>query len=341
MILVNNPGSWQAVYAPLRHAKWDGLTFADLVFPFFLWIMGVSLALSGTATGPSSMRILRRSAVLFAIGLGFNFIPDLDPGSVRIPGVLQRIALCYLAAAFLHKGGFRWEFVGLAGCFLVYSVVMLALPISGAEPGRLDVDGNAARAVDQWALGGHLWSVTKTWDPEGIVSTLTAVATTILGLFAGRSLRAAASRRTAFVLIVAGVVGVIASWALGFLFPVNKNLWSPSYVLVTAGLAAVLLALGILFETRAAFDPRMGGPAFRSFAAQGKNPLLLYVLSVCIGKIMAYGKTAEVPLREWAYRFLCKYLSAFDASLTYALLLVIVFAVIGLVLEKRGVALRL
>lgn len=342
MILVNNPGSWQAIYAPLRHAKWDGLTLADLVFPFFLWVMGVSHALSTSGKGGSGIRIVRRSLILFSIGLLFNFIPDFDISSVRIPGVLQRIAVCYLLSSLLSRRGVSAEIIGVVACLGSYAGLMLAYPVPDVGPGHLEVEQNAARSIDARILAGHMWSVTKTWDPEGIVSTLPAVATTLLGSMAGRWIRAQGIElRYAVVLPAAGVVGITAGALVSLAFPVNKNLWSPSYVFVTVGGACILLGLGLLWESRPAFRPTIGGIFVRSLAAQGKNPLLLYVISVFAGKAAAYIKPGGVPLREYAFQFFCNFFPPLEASLVYALSFVIVFAALGLWLEKRSVFVRL
>ena len=175
MILVNDPGSWDAVYAPLLHAEWHGWTFTDTIFPFFLWIAGVSLTLSFAARmarGDSRATLLahamKRSALLFLIGLFLNAFPHFDFAALRIPGVLQRIAICYVLAAaiFLFTTSAWSRIAWIAGLLAAYWILMMQ--VGG---GVLDVEGNFAQKVDQALLTGHMWSQTRTWDPEGIVST--------------------------------------------------------------------------------------------------------------------------------------------------------------------------
>jgi predicted acyltransferase len=253
MILVNNPGSWSAIYSPLEHAEWHGWTPTDLVFPFFLFIVGVSitLALSRRAETAGSKRdlywkILRRSLIIFGLGLFLAGFPSFDLSTIRIPGVLQRIAVCYLftSVIFLNTG-WRKQLYIAAALLLGYWALMTLVPVPGFGAGVLgSKEGNLAAYVDRAVFGGHVWRQAKVYDPEGLLSTLPAIATTLAGVLTGHLLR---SRRGAHekvsAMFVAGVACVVAGWAWNYWFPVNKPLWTSSYVLFTAGMALQLLAV--------------------------------------------------------------------------------------------------
>src|SRR5512140_248144 len=222
MILVNNPGTWDAVYPPLRHADWHGWTFTDLIFPFFLWISGVALTLSfakRVERGDSRRRLflhtLRRAACIFGLGLLLNGFPYYHLATLRIPGVLQRIAVCYLiAGALFLVTGLRGQVAALISLLGVYWALMKFVPVPGYGAGVLDKDGNFAQWIDSLTLSGHMWANTKTWDPEGIVSTLPSIATVLFGILCGHLLRSALTlaRKAAWMfaagaaLIVAGLV---------------------------------------------------------------------------------------------------------------------------------------
>ncbi|HYO82291.1 MAG TPA: DUF5009 domain-containing protein, partial [Bryobacteraceae bacterium] len=193
MILVNNNGS-SAAYGPLLHAEWHGWTFTDLVFPFFLWIVGVAMTLSlrrrierGDSRTTLLMHAARRALVIFAIGVFLNGFPYFDMGTIRIPGVLQRIAVCYFfaAAIYLLLRSTRARLVATVAVLALYWILMTAVSVPGCGPGSFSVDCNFSRYVDGIFLTGHMYSRTRTWDPEGIVSTLPAIANTMFGIFAG------------------------------------------------------------------------------------------------------------------------------------------------------------
>lgn len=235
MILVNNPGSWDHVYPPLLHAKWHGWTPTDLIFPFFLFIVGVAMSFSFAVQGkpPSLAKILSRSLVLFGLGLFMAAYPWFDVAHVRIPGVLQRIALCYLATSLLVLHASRKAIYGILALLLGSYFLLLR--------GDLSVDGNLAARVDRFLLVGHLWKAT--WDPEGLLSTLPAIATTILGYLAGERLRVNENpHETAATLFTAGWALILGGLLWSLFFPINKNLWTSSYVLFTAGAALQFLA---------------------------------------------------------------------------------------------------
>jgi predicted acyltransferase len=267
MILVNDPGSWSHVYAPLEHAEWNGWTPTDLIFPFFLFIAGVSMTLSfasrvarGMTRGSTAIHVVRRSLLIFAIGLFLNGFPFFDLQTIRIMGVLQRIALCYLAAGLLYLATFRRDTVAdgkvrvsanigaIAGVALIllvgYWLLMTFVPVPGYGAGNLGRSENLGAYIDRALMGGHLWSESKTWDPEGVLSTFPAIATALIGILAGEWLRSEQrGGRKVLGLVIAGAFLMLAGRLLHPYFPINKNLWTSTYVLFTGGFAMLLLAL--------------------------------------------------------------------------------------------------
>src|SRR5256712_5007352 len=188
MVLVNNPGTWAAVYAPLEHADWHGLTPTDVIFPFFLFIVGVAIPLSRPTVG----RVLRRAAVIFALGLVLNGLPNFDWATIRIPGVLQRIAVCYLVAAALFlTTGWRTQAIVTAPLLLGYWGAMTLVPVPGYGRGDLGPEGNLAAWLDRAVLGPHIWRAARVYDPEGILSTVPAVPTTPPRRLTGRRAQSA------------------------------------------------------------------------------------------------------------------------------------------------------
>ena len=354
MVLVNNPGTWSAVYGPLQHAEWHGWTPTDMVFPFFLFVVGVSIALAlgpalerGTSGLP--VRVLRRAAVIFALGLLLHALPFFPLATLRIPGVLQRIAVCYLLAALLvgaTRGARGWRVQGVtAGALLVgYWLLMTKVAAPGQEAGDLSPDGNLAGYVDRLVLGSrHIWQATRVYDPEGILSTLPATATTLLGVLAGHWLRAGQVAGRAGAQIVGGLaVGGLAAAALGWLwglsFPVNKPLWTSSYALLMAGLAAlVLAACHWVIEVRG----RRGWAA--PFALLGVHALTLFFLSSLMAKLLFIVRVgAGGPrLQTWVFEHVfTPWASPVDASLAYALAYVLLWWALMWALDRSGLRLR-
>src|SRR5918911_165925 len=199
MILVNNPGSWEHIYSPLEHAAWHGLTPTDLVFPFFLFIVGVSITLAlgkrAERGGPRRdlyVKIFRRTLLIFALGLFLTGLPFDDLSTWRIPGVLQRIAVCYLCASLIFLNtSWRTQTIIAAALLVFYCLLMTMTPVPGFGAGNLTMEGNLAAYVDRAVLGRHTWK--PLYDPEGILSTVPAVVTTLCGVLTGHLLR---SRRT-------------------------------------------------------------------------------------------------------------------------------------------------
>jgi predicted acyltransferase len=290
MIVVNNPGEWARVYPPLRHAEWHGWTPTDLVFPAFLFIVGVAIPLAlgkrqarGDADSAILAKIVRRSVIIFTLGLLLNWFPfEKSIGTLRIPGVLQRIALCYLAAALLYlKLSWRSLAVVMVGLLLGYWALMTLVP--GYDLTR---PGNLAARVDCTIMPGHTYK--PDYDPEGLLSTLPAIGTTLLGVLAGVWLaqpRPIAERVCGLFAAGTVLLAVGASW--GAVFPINKALWTSSFVLYCGGMSLLLLGLcAWLIEVEG--TRRWAVP----FLVFGANPIAAFVLSGLGARMLGLIKVA-------------------------------------------------
>jgi predicted acyltransferase len=305
MVLVNNPGDWGHLYGPLEHAKWNGWTFTDCIFPFFLFIGGVAMALSLgrlAAAGADRPRLLaklaKRAMLIFLIGFLLNFMPYFNVDKVRIPGVLQRIALCtLLAAPIVVYCGWRAQLAIIAGVLALYSVLMLYVPVPGIGAGVLEPGQDFGAWVDRTLLGNHLWVQSKTWDPEGIVSTLPALCSQLFGVLAGRWLASRVDRtRQVGGLIVAGIACVAMGMFLDIiLMPINKSLWTPSYCFLMTGLAC--LAFSAFYWTLdVSPSSRVRSLAARwthPFVIYGMNALFIFAFSGFVAKMLGYVKFAQ------------------------------------------------
>ncbi|HEX6738262.1 MAG TPA: heparan-alpha-glucosaminide N-acetyltransferase domain-containing protein [Vicinamibacteria bacterium] len=340
MVLVNNPGSWRFVYWPLEHAPWHGWTPTDLVFPFFLFIVGTALHFSRRTSAGAAVR---RAAALFGLGLFLNGYPFFHLATWRIPGVLQRIAVCYLAAwAVRRLVGPTGQALVAAGLLALDWALMTQVGLPGGQPPNLEPGANFAAHVDRLFLRGHMWSVTRTWDPEGLVSTLPAIATTLLGCLAGAWLRGpAAPVRKAIGLLGAGLVLLAAGVAWGVSFPVNKALWTSSFVLLTGGLAAAGLGL-CYFVADVAGLQRWTRP----WTTYGRNAIAVFVGSGLLAKTLALirwpgpaGQPLSLQARLHAWLF-ASWLPPFPASAAYALASVGLWYLVALALDRRGLYLK-
>ena len=345
MIIVNSPGSWSYVYAPLRHAEWDGLTPTDLVFPFFVFIVGVAMSFSfrkfdGANRATWYGKVFRRTALIFLVGLMLNWFPFYDThlSELRIFGVLQRIALAYGLAAIIvmhcPRQGLPWVFLLLLGG---YYGLLIAF---GGDP-PLSLEENAVRKLDLWLVGEqHVYGgYGIPFDPEGLLSTLPTVGTVLFGYWVGWVIQqgneVAAKIKSllpyAFVATIAGV-----GWHLAGC-PINKPIWSSSYVLVTGGLATVFLT-GLLFV----LDLKGWGSWFWMFEAFGKNPLASYVASIAIIKLLSVIKIGDYGVYSWAYAngfqpILGDYAGSCLQAVTYAMMI----RVVGWLLYRKDVGIKL
>jgi len=343
MILVNNPGSWAAVYPPLRHSAWHGWTFTDMVFPFFLWIVGVAMTLSfakRVERGDNRLRLFlhaaRRAAIIFGLGLVLNGFPHFHLATWRIPGVLQRIAVCYLlATAIFLLTTWRGQAIWIAGLLAGYWMLMTLVPVPGAGAGWIEKDANLAKYVDGLVLGSHMWSQTRTWDPEGLLSTLPAVATVLFGILAGSLLRSAftAAEKTAW-LFFGGNALVFAGLVMNVWFPINKNLWTSSYVVFMAGLASIVFA-GCYWLVDVKGHRGWSTP----FAIYGMNAIAVYVLAGALETLLdliQVGGPPAVSLHEYLYDHLFAPLgSPLNASLLWAVCCVLLLYAVAYGMYRR------
>jgi predicted acyltransferase len=351
MILVNNPGDWGAIYSPLEHAGWSGWTPTDLVFPSFLFIVGVSitLALSRRAEAAGSRRdlyvkIIRRAVIIFALGLFLGGFPHYDLSTIRIPGVLQRIAVCYLVASviFLNTDWRRQAYIA-AGLLVGYWALMTLVPVPGFGPGNLgSKEGNLAAYVDRAVFGGHVWRQAKVYDPEGILSTLPAIATTLIGVLTGHLLR---SRRPPLekvsAMFVAGVAGIVVGWVWNYWFPVNKALWTSSYVLFAGGMALQLLAVCYWLIDIKGYK-RWSLP-FRVF---GTNALAVYFLAELTANLISIieftrADGSRAALQTIVYdNLFASWASPVNASLAFAVCTVLVWLGVMSLLYRRRIFIK-
>jgi predicted acyltransferase len=337
MILVNNPGSWDAIYSPLEHAKWNGCTPTDLIFPFFLFIVGLSIhfayqsKVSEGLTKKVFLKITKRTAIIFGLGILLALFPvfSLERLShLRIPGVLQRISLVFFFCSILYFKTKWLAQIRIAAFFLVsYFLLMTLVPVPGWGSANLEPETNLAAWLDRLLLNGHLWSQSKTWDPEGILSTIPACATGIIGLLTGQlfSTIEQPERRSTWLFFM-GCSLVVAGMAWGHFFPINKSLWTSSYVLYTAGIAMQAFACCYWLIDVLGFK-KWAMP----FVYYGVNAIFVFVASGAIAKLLIRTKIGEEKISVWGFIYKNVYASWLEpknASLAFALTFVLLFLVI-------------
>ena len=353
MLLVNNPGTWSHVYPPLEHAEWNGWTPTDLVFPFFLFIVGVATALSlgglvdaGAGRAGIFRKALVRAAIIFGLGLVLQGFPHYDLPHLRIPGVLQRIALAYLVTAIVVLlTGVRGQALALLGLLLGYWTLMTLVPVPGVGRGVLEPEKNLSNWLDFRLLGvNHVWSETRTWDPEGLLSTLGAVASVLCGVLAGHWIRSPrGTDAKAFGLFYAGGMTLLLGWVWSHIFPINKSLWTSSYVLLSAGIACLVLsAIFWLVDVR----------GYRGwtvpFLVFGTNAITAYWLSTLCAIVLDWITIAgpvegqEVVLKTYLYEtFYASWLAPANASLAYAVSYVVLWLGLLSFLYRQRIFIRI
>lgn len=343
MLLVNNPGDWSHLYKQLGHAEWHGWTFTDWVFPFFLFICGVSMTLSlsrksvAEEAKPGHMFALwKRAAIIFAIGLALNFIPNFSFETLRIPGVLQRIGLCiFFAAPIVIFFSWREQWVWIASLLGLYTVLMLFVPVPDLQGrvgvGVLEPGRDFAAYVDRLFLEGHMWAKSKIWDPEGIVTTIPALCSLLLGTQLGYGLQNghyAKADKTVWMLL-AGLLALLVGQILDVsVMPINKNLWTLSYCIFMTGWALIVFAA---FYWLIDGNPdevlrKTAARLFLPFTIFGMNALFIFALSGLIAKILGaitftQNTGVAVTLKAVLYTPIKALgLSAVNASLLFAIL---------------------
>ena len=371
MILVNNPGSWSHIYAPLKHAPWHGATPTDLVFPFFLFAVGNALAfvmprLEAAGTKVFLQKVVKRTILIFAIGLFLNWWPFVrwsgegltfkywvDPenaeNGIRILGVLQRIALAYFFASFVIY------FFKIRGAFLVSTILLLMywwLCLAFGDPADpFSMQGWFGNEIDRRVLGvAHMYKGEGVpFEPEGIASTLPAIVQVIFGYFVGDYIQKKGKNAEMLTnLFVAGCMFIFTALCWEMVFPINKKIWTSSYVLYTTGLATLILSIMIhLIEFR-----NQTGAWTRFFDVFGKNPLFIFFLSGFLPRLLSLlrwrngvndeGKPVYTSALPWFYENICK--PVFDnpknASLMYAIILIIFYWAICYWLDRRKIYIK-
>ncbi len=360
MVLVNNPGSWSHIYSPFQHAEWNGWTPTDFVFPFFVFIVGIAITLalgkrveSGGITRDVYIKIIRRAILIFLCGLFlatfpfYNFSKEtwIDVSQIRIMGVLQRIAVCYLVAAllFLHTTWKQQVLISI-GLLLVYWFLMTMIPVPGCELTTFnDKACNLAAYLDRAILGeGHIWRQAKVYDPEGLLSTIPAIVTCLTGVLCGHWIRRKISdHEKVNGMFVAGLVLTALGWVWNFWFPINKSLWTSSYVLYMSGLALCFLGLcywlidikGIKWWTK-------------PLVIFGVNALALFVgsgvMARLLGIIKVPGSNGEsIALQTWIFNNLFLTIaSPINASLLFAISFILVWLFLMWLLYRKGIYIK-
>jgi len=345
MVLVNNPGDWGHIYTQLGHAKWDGWTFTDWVFPFFLFICGVSMTFAlrrREEAGADRLSLIwqlgKRAAIIFGIGFLLNFIPYFNFETVRIPGVLQRIAICtLLAAPIVVYLGWLQQALWIVVLLAIYTALMLWLPVpdvaGNIAAGALEPGRDVGAFVDRYVLGGHLWVTSKTWDPEGLLSTIPALCSQLFGALTGHWLLinfGNMSKQTkAGWMLVAGLVCLIIGSAIDATFmPINKSLWSTSFCIFMTGWALLIFSAfyWLIDANSVVLIRKKATEIFLPFTIYGMNALFIFALSGLIAKLLGFIKVTALngtlmPLKSLIYApFKTLPLSLENQSLLFALL---------------------
>ncbi|WP_455170232.1 acyltransferase family protein [Aegicerativicinus sediminis] len=344
MIIVNSPGSWSTAYSPLLHADWHGFTLTDLVFPTFLFVVGNSMSFSlkkYEAIGNAAFfkKILKRTVIIFLIGFLIYWFPFFRDGELkpldqtRIFGVLQRIALCYFfAAVLLHYLNTRQVIWFSALSLIAYNIILIVF-------GDLSLEGNAVLKLDRWLIGpNHMYKGEGiAFDPEGLLSTLPAISNVIFGFLAGKFIQKNGQNfETIAKLLMAGAVLIFFAFAWDLIFPINKKLWTSSFVLLTTGID--LFVIGLLVYV---LDMRKAKGWTYFFEVFGRNPLFIYLLSILIVIILLNARIGESS----AYGYIARNifmgnLGGKFGSLMFALWIMIMCWMAGYLLDKRKIYIK-
>jgi predicted acyltransferase len=328
MVLVNTPGGPNS-YGPLNHSEWNGWTITDMVFPSFLWIVGVAITLSlgnriaaGVPKARLFLQVLRRAGVIFCLGLISYAPPDFNLSTQRLLGVLQRIAICYLIASAIYLTA-RWRIqaIWIVALLVSYWLIMMLAPVPGYGAGDLAVGHNIANYVDRIVLGAHNYKHTKDWDPEGIISTLPSIATALIGVMAGHilKLKRDLSERTTW-LYLAGSILIALGLICDIWLPINKKLWTSSFSLFMAGMDFVIFA---------GFVWLIDGRGYRRYARplviMGMNAIAVYLASEFVEEALSL-----TSIHAWIYQTIfARLASPRNASLAYSVCYVLLMYAIA------------
>ena len=320
MMMVNNPGSWSNIYPPFKHAAWNGWTFTDLIFPFFLWIVGVAMTFSfskrveqGADRNKLMLHTLQRALSIFAIGLFLNGFPfglifghQFSWAAIRIPGVLQRIAICYLVAGSIvlytnRLWQIRWTVIFL----IVYWILIKMVPVPDFGPGVLEAKGSLAWYIDSILLSGHTWAGAPApgFDPEGIFSTLPAIATTLFGVLTGHFIRSDRTQheKTAWMFVFGSGL-IFMGLLMDNWLPINKNLWTSTYSVFMAGLAMNIFAFCYWI-----IDVKGYKGWTKPFQIYGLNAITMFAIAGLVGRLTVLIKWTgadgnPIALKTWYYQ---------------------------------------
>lgn len=327
MIVVNNPGSWDTVYPPLLHSEWHGCTPTDLVFPFFLFIVGAAMAFSFAKFEQGDgvnfalhKKIISRSIKLILLGWFLSLFPEFDFGTMRFFGVLPRIGICYFAASMiiLHNRR-RGQILWAGGLLIGYWLLMTLIPFPGRGENAWIFGANLAQYLDNLLLAGHMWQ--PDFEPEGIISTLPAIAQVVFGYFTGRLLRSTRDKmEITNLLFITGSFSIFLALCLEPFMPINKQLWTTSYVFYTSGIGLNILAICYWF-----IDIKQKTAALRPFIEFGSNAIIVYfgsdILATLLWKIRLPLGGKTISLQGIIYHHLLQpILTDYNASLAFAIL---------------------
>ena len=322
MMLVNNPGDWGKIYPPFGHAPWNGWTYTDTIFPFFLWIVGVAMTFSfakrmerGDDKGKLALHVMQRAAIIFLLGSFLNGFPfglafghHFSFSTMRIPGVLQRIAVCYLFAGLIFLFTDRKQQLSITAILLVfYWFAVKFIPVPGFGAGVLTPMGNLCWYIDSNLLAGHTWSGAPVpgFDPEGIFSTIPAIATTLFGILTGHLLRSEQSPQEKTVwMFVYGSILLFVGTVMDYWLPINKNMWTSSYSVFMAGMAMVTLGVCYWF-----IDVRGIRRWTKAFEIYGLNAITMFFLAGLFGRLFSIIKFTgpdenPISFKTWYYKAL-------------------------------------
>ncbi|NNE99907.1 MAG: DUF1624 domain-containing protein [Pyrinomonadaceae bacterium] len=352
MVLVNNPGDWSSIYPPLQHAPWHGLTPTDLIFPFFLFIVGISISfalgkrIKNGIGAKIYKKIFKRFAVIFGLGLLINAFPYFELSTLRIPGVLQRIAVCYLIVSliFLYTNWKQQTIIAIAA-LVIYWLLMSFGTVPGCEVATIsDKACNLSAYLDRYILGeAHIWKLGKVYDPEGILSTIPAVATTLSGVLCGSWLKTDRTKteRVSGIFFF-GLVLLATGWIWSFWFPLNKALWTSSYVVYTSGAALCFLGACIWLIDLQGY--KLWSKPFIIF---GMNALALYTGAELTARLLdtvrvTNGQAEAISIKTWIFNHIFTPLfSPANASLAYALFFVGFWLFLMWLLYRRRIFIKI
>ncbi|MBS1747825.1 MAG: DUF5009 domain-containing protein [Bacteroidetes bacterium] len=351
MILVNNPGDWEHVYAPLEHSKWNGCTPTDLIFPFFIFMVGVSITL---AIGPKKAdktqhskiiaKAFKRSLILYLINVAIHFLFTFNFENFRILGVLPRIAIVFFIAVIIFlKTGFKQQLTIFFSILIIYYILMCFVPVPGYGASNLEPATNLAAWLDTTILTTkHMWSGSKVYDPEGILSTIPAVGTCLFGIMVGDWIRRKdkdESTKVAWLFVMA-TFSIMVGMIWNNFFPINKSLWTSSFVLYTGGLATAGLAIAFWL-----IDVQQRKKYITPFVAFGANAITAYVAADVVIAVLSWFHVnldgQSTNLQDYLYKTIfAPHFSPINASLAGAITFVLIMTVPMMILYRKKIFIK-